>query len=369
MDANNIPQSAPATYRGVLVKPDKEEKRLIRRQYLKAGAVIVLNIVLFNYVLLGIAYLIGGIYAGDMSSAEGFKQSIAKLFSDHPWTETVISCLIPIISETCAILFGIKLLKLDLKKLFTRDGFDGKDLMMSGTICLGLQTAAAVITVIVDAILKEFGLKSMTIDMTATDNSAAATIFMYFYACLLGPLLEELLYRGVLLQGMRKYNERFALIVSALIFGLMHQNYQQFVLGFLVGLVLGAVTLRSGSIVPAVIFHIIMNTTSTLQNVSMQLADYETYLAVAGGDVSTEALMSAEPLFIVLTAINAVFRYGFLFAAIPLLIISMGKTRGVRRPTPAGQTRGWPILAQTWIWYVILIAYIYYNFENITLIK
>ena len=366
MDANNITQPAPETYMGVLIKPDKEEKRLIRRQYLKAGTVIVLNIVLFNYVLLGIAYLIGGIYAGDMSSAEGFKQSLTRLFSDHPWAETVISCLIPIISETCAILLGVKLLKLDLKKLFTRDGFNGKDIMMSGTICLGLQTAAAVITVIVDAVLKAFGLKSATIDMSATPDSAAATIFMYFYACLLGPVLEELLYRGVLLQGMRKYNERFALIVSSLIFGLMHQNYQQFVLGFLVGIILGAITLRSGSIVPAVIFHIIMNTTSTLQNVSLQLADYEAYLGALSGDITTDMLTSAEPMFIVLTMINALLRYGLFFAAIPLLIISMVKKRGVRKPTPAGKTRGWPILAQTWIWYVILIAYIYYNFKNIT---
>ncbi|MBQ8827414.1 MAG: CPBP family intramembrane metalloprotease [Oscillospiraceae bacterium] len=365
MDTQNITPPQAEMYCGVTVKPDKEEKKLIRRQYLKAGAVIYLNIILFNIVLMLIVYLIGGLYTGDMSSLKAMEQGVQKLFTDKPWADTLISCCVPIISETAAIIFGARLLKINFRRLFTRDGFNGKELMMSGSICLGMQTLSAVIIVIGDMILKMFGFESKTVEIVATENSVGATILLYFYACLLGPLLEELLYRGVLLQGMRKYNERFALIISALIFGLMHQNYQQFVLGFLVGLVLGAITLRSGSIVPAIIFHIILNTTSSLASLAMQAADYEAFTLSASGNITVDTIMSAEPAFIIILLVNAVFRYGFMFAMIPLLIISIVKKRGVRTPTPAGKTRGWPVLAQSLIWYLILVSYIILNFRNI----
>lgn len=365
MDANNIqPSPSPEMYCGVAVKPDKEEKRNIRRQYLKAGGVIYLNIILFNIVLILAVHLIGGIYGGDMSSLKAMEKGLNQLISDYPWADTVISCSVPIISEITSILVGAKLLKVNLRGLFTRNGFDGKELMMSGSICLGMQTLSAVIIVIGDMILGKFGLESKTAEIVA-DSSFGASVYLYFYACLLGPLLEELLYRGVLLQGLRKYNERFALIVSAVIFGLMHQNYQQFVLGFLVGLVLGAVTLRSGSIVPAVIFHIILNTTASLSSLAMQAADYEAFVASASGNITIETITSANPAFIITMLLNAVFRYGFLFVMIPLLVISIVKKRGVRTPTPAGKTRGWPILAQSWIWYLVLVSYIILNFRNI----
>lgn len=349
----------PETYCGVLIKPDREEKREIRRKYTRAGLVILLNIVLFNVVLMGIVYLIGGIYGGDMSSLTAMKNGTAKLWEDYPAVQTIMSCGVPIISEVCAILFGIKLLKIDLKSLFNRNNYNGGEIVKVCSICLGLQTVTAIVVVIGDFILEKIGFKSETVALDATEGSVAATIFMYFYACLLGPLLEELLYRGVLLQGLRRYNERFAVIVSALIFGLMHQNYQQFVLGFTLGLILAAVTIRTGSIVPAVITHIIVNTTATISALSMQAADYEAYLNSAAGNVDMTGM---SPAFIVVLLFNALFRYGFMFAAIVLLIISMVKKVGVRKPTPAGKTRGWPVLAQSWVWYVILVAYIYLGF-------
>ncbi len=354
---NNTPQVE--TYCGVPIKPDKAEKKEIRKKYTRAGLVILLNMVLFNIVLMGIIYLIGGVYAGDTSSFKALQNGLSKLWTDHPAIHTLMSCGVPIISEICAILFGIKLLKLDLKPLFNRNNYGGGEVVKVCSICLGLQTISALVVVIGDLFLNGLGYKSETVALDATEGSVAATLFMYFYACLLGPVLEELLYRGVLLQGLRKYNERFAVIISALIFGLMHQNYQQFVLGFTLGLILAAVTLRTGSIIPSIITHIIVNTTATLSALAMQAADYGAYLDSVSGNIDIAGM---SPAFIIVLIFNALFRYGFMFIAIILLIISMVKKVGVRKPTPAGKTRGWPVIATSWVWYVILAAYIYLGF-------
>lgn len=347
------------SYQTVTLKPEKEERKLIRRQYIKTALVIIINVLLFNIVLRMLAMLILGAVGGGFSTYAEMKQSAAKVLENED-ISTVIACFIPIISETVSIFIGIKLLKLDLEKLFNRNGFTGGELAKECSICLGVQTLAALIAAGVGFILKLFGLESATADLTAQNNSVWSLLLMYFYACLLGPLLEELLYRGVILQGMKKYNERFAIILSALIFGLMHQNYQQFILAFLLGLVLAAADLRSGSIVPSIVMHIIVNTSGVLMQLAMQAADFDTFAKVAAGD--TNAAMSGSPAFMVLVLLNAVFRYGFMFLGGALLIVTMVKGGNVRKPTPAGKSRGWPMLFQSWLWYVVFAVYIYLCF-------
>lgn len=343
----------------VSVKPDKEEKKQIRIRYFKVGLVILFNMIMFNFIITGAAYIIIGLAGGGEFTLSSIKDTARRILAENPDISVIVSCAIPIISEVLSILLGCRLLKLKLRSLFTRSGYTGGTVVKTSSIGLGIQTGAALIAQIVAAILAKFNLKSATADLTIHDNAAWSVIIMYFYACLLGPLLEELLYRGVILQGMRKYNERFAIVISALIFGLMHQNYQQFILAFALGLVLAAVTLKYESIVPAVITHIIVNTTGILTTLVLQCTDYGAYQKVAEGSVY---IPSAEPGFMVALAFNALFRYGFLIAGLILLILALVKKNNVRKPTPAGKSRSWPVLAQSIIWYVILIAYIYLVF-------
>lgn len=354
-------------YQTVTVKPDKPERKLIRSQYMKTAIVILINMLLFNIIINGISILICGIAGGSFSSLHELKQNAVKVLENDD-INTVRSCLVPILSEVISIFIGIKLLKPDLKKLFNRNGFTGGELARDCSVCLGLQTAAVIIASGIAYILKLFNLESQTADLTAQNNSAWSLILMYFYACLLGPVLEELLYRGVILQGMRKYNERFAIVLSSLIFGLMHQNYQQFILAFMLGLVLAAADLKSGSIIPSIVMHIIVNTSGVLTQLAMQSADYEAFNNVLAGD-ATSAL-AGNTSFMVLVVLNALFRYGFMFLGITLLIIVMVKGGVVRKPTPAGKSRGWPMLFRTVLWYVVFALYIYLCFiAPITTIK
>lgn len=354
-------------YCGVPVRPDKSEKKQIRRQYIRTGMVILLNIFLFNIVLVGIAYLIGGIYAGDTSSPEAMKNGYAKLAADYPALRVAISCMIPIISETAVIITGIKLLKIDLRKLFTFNGFTGGEVARGVTESLGIQLAAGYIALAVGAILRIFNLETKLTGITVVESSLGVTFFMCFYACLLGPVLEELLYRGIILQGLKTYNRRMAVFVSALIFGLMHQNYQQFILGFLLGLLLGALTINSGSLIPSTIIHIMVNTFGALCNVIMSFVDYDSFMQTQNG-VTDMTGFSAQ--FMMFSLIIFIIRSALLLAAIVLLIIGIVKKRAVAKPSIAGKTRGWPMLAQSWVWYVILVLYLYLAFvEPMTFIK
>lgn len=339
------------------VIPDKEERRQIRKRYNKAAFVILLNMTLFNLFARGVLILIAMGFAGEFSLS-AVNRGI-RLFMENELLYTLFSCGAPIICEVAAIFTGIKLFKLDFKPMINRDGFDGKTMLKLLTLCIGLQTAASVLAAAINFILKQFGLESPTADLTGT-TSPAANIFMYFYACLLGPVLEELLYRGVLLQSMRKYNERFAIFLSAVIFGLMHQNYQQFILGVLVGIPLAVVTIKSGSLLPAIFSHIIVNTSAMMFSCWIQYTSPEFLKAAVNGGATDLSALSAEGLIAVIC--NAVFHYGFMLAALVVGIVVLVKGKNMSRPTPAGKARTWPVFVTSAVWWVVFTAYLFLDF-------
>ena len=344
----------------VTVKPDSEERREIRWQYSKTALVLLLNIAIFNVVSQLILRFGCMIYGGGLSM-EAFQKGAAA-FNKNQFLSTVFSCMIPIISETAAILTGLKILKFtppDFKKLSTRDGYGGGTVAKLVVLCLGLQTASAFLTQIITMILDNFGLRGRTIDLSAT-TSFGANVFMYFYACLLGPVLEELLYRGVLLQSMRKYNERFAIFLSAAIFGLMHENYQQFILGFLLGIPLAVVAVKYNSLIPSIITHIIVNTTASVSSVVMQYFIPEVYeSALSGGEMNTSALSGTDWAVL---GINLLFRLGVAVAGLIVGIICLVKGKNMSRPTPAGKSRAFPIMITSIPWIIVFILYAYLSF-------
>ena len=89
----------------------------------------------------------------------------------------------------------------------------------------------------------------------------------YFVICLLAPLAEELVFRGAILRALLAWkpaNHWAMIAVSALLFALVHMNPAQMPHAFLMGLLLGWMYYRTGSIVPGVAFHWINNTIAFL---------------------------------------------------------------------------------------------------------
>lgn len=82
----------------------------------------------------------------------------------------------------------------------------------------------------------------------------------------MAPLVEELLFRGAI-QGhlMRKWKMPYlGIVVSSLIFGVVHGNPAQIPFAFVVGIALGWVYYLTGSLLPGVLMHFINNGSSVL---------------------------------------------------------------------------------------------------------
>ncbi len=77
--------------------------------------------------------------------------------------------------------------------------------------------------------------------------------------------VEELLFRGVVLTNLLPYGRAPAVIISAVLFGLMHQNPGQMFYATMAGLVLGLVCVRTRSIWGGVLIHFVNNLFSVLE--------------------------------------------------------------------------------------------------------
>nr|WP_297176799.1 type II CAAX endopeptidase family protein [uncultured Agathobaculum sp.] len=77
--------------------------------------------------------------------------------------------------------------------------------------------------------------------------------------CILGPLFEEVLFRGLLAGRLARYGQKPAAFVSALLFGLYHANLSQFCYAFLLGLLLAYAHFYTGTLKMPVLLHILIN--------------------------------------------------------------------------------------------------------------
>ena len=84
----------------------------------------------------------------------------------------------------------------------------------------------------------------------------------YFIVGLLAPLSEELVFRGAILRELLKWKDNpwIGIIISAMLFSLVHMNPVQMPHAFLVGILLGWLYYRTDSIIPGVTWHWVNNT-------------------------------------------------------------------------------------------------------------
>lgn len=82
----------------------------------------------------------------------------------------------------------------------------------------------------------------------------------FLKVAVIAPIVEELIFRGIILQGFRKnYNAFVSVFISALLFALFHLNPWQFPATFVLGLLLGFIMVRTNNILLAILGHSINN--------------------------------------------------------------------------------------------------------------
>ncbi|MDQ2180262.1 CPBP family intramembrane glutamic endopeptidase [Marinifilum sp. D714] len=94
-------------------------------------------------------------------------------------------------------------------------------------------------------------------------NMMQDNIWGFVTVAIAAPILEELLMRGIVLDGLLKnYNPWKAIIWSAVFFGIIHFNPWQFVVAFSIGIVMGYLYWKTKSLVLCMLIHAVNNGTA-----------------------------------------------------------------------------------------------------------
>ncbi len=102
-------------------------------------------------------------------------------------------------------------------------------------------------------------LSGGTAENALTDYIMDSNPLKIAFIVILAPLLEELVCRKQIIDRTRQYGEKTAVFLSALTFGLLHQNLFQFFYAFALGLVFAYIYIRTGRLRYPVILHSIIN--------------------------------------------------------------------------------------------------------------
>lgn len=254
------------------VRPNQRERQRIRHYYNIAGTSMLLHLGVTN--LLAIIFML--LYSGlqrllDTQAAGGTLpenyDQLLDVFFQTSSANTAMNLMIYLICNVGIALFGCRWARIQIPSLFQTKGLSIGRVLMYMCIAIGLQTACGYLSVFITDFLSQAGITAYEADFS-TGQNFKNVVLMTIYSCIVAPVTEELLFRGFLLKTTSRVSQRFGILLSAVLFGLWHENISQFVLAFFVGIFMGYLTIKHDSIMPAILCHMAVNTASQLFDIA-----------------------------------------------------------------------------------------------------
>lgn len=166
-----------------------------------------------------------------------------------------------ILGDIIAIILGVKITDIKVKRdMFCKNESNIRFVALGAISCIGIGIVSSAIYIIYSYVLEFYGVIIPSPEFNfPTDNPFILTL-MIGYVCVLGPIMEEIIFRGFILKSFQKYGNLTAIIVTSILFSMFHLNLVQFVPPILIGFLLAFITIKSRSIVPGIIAHMFNNT-------------------------------------------------------------------------------------------------------------
>lgn len=126
------------------------------------------------------------------------------------------------------------------------------------SVCLALTLAGSIIGNLVNVIvslLTGIPVTNPVEQMTANTPMWANLLFVV----ILAPILEELFFRKLIIDRLRRYGDLIAILISGALFGIIHGNFSQFFYAAMLGVVFGYVYCYTGRLRYTVFLHMFIN--------------------------------------------------------------------------------------------------------------
>lgn len=123
------------------------------------------------------------------------------------------------------------------------------------------------------------------------------------FTVLCAPVFEEILFRKLICDKLVKYGEGCAVVLSGLIFGLFHMNFNQFFYAFFLGCFFAFIYVKTGSLKYTILLHMLINFFGSVLGVIIMTLD------------------QTKPYAVIISVIYSLCVYGMAITGIVLLIV------------------------------------------------
>lgn len=131
-------------------------------------------------------------------------------------------------------------------------------LVMVFTICISTMYIGNIIGQVIMAVFQNGLQKSM--DNELNELVINTNLWVTFLTvAVAAPLIEELLFRKLLIDRINRYGQGVSILVSGLMFGLIHGNFYQFFYAFGLGVIFAYVYVKTGRVRYTIAYHMIIN--------------------------------------------------------------------------------------------------------------
>lgn len=229
-----------------------QEKRAVKKRSTAVG-LICISIIATEFIASFLDILIGIIYTKGSSFAFSLHLQESSLVKYLLWytIQYVLMMGIPVI-------VGLALTwKEGIRPIYNKK-FEPDyaiELIMMG---LGIFVVANLLSTYFMSFLSGIGIKPIDTP-ELQDGSLSVFLINVLTIAVLPAILEELVFRGFILQSLRIAGDRIAIITSGVLFGLMHGTLYQIPFAIILGIVFGYIALKTESIWMTMVLHFINN--------------------------------------------------------------------------------------------------------------
>lgn len=254
---------APAAEIPDFVKAEQEKRareirtkaaKLLRKNIAKESG--RMGMALLSFIIFQV--LICGLIAAYLLLISGYKESEINSFLTDPTNMLIIQGIILVIGLGLPFVLYIYILKVPIREAVPfRKNTLGDTLRMT-FIGLGFcGTISYIENAIVQGTIKTGGFYNNQIVLA--ESRGIGLVLSIFCIGILPALLEEFVFRGVILQILRRRGgDTFAIVMSAVMCALIYSNYKG-ISCLLISLLIGYLAVFSGSLLPGIIISLIRN--------------------------------------------------------------------------------------------------------------
>ena len=228
--------------------PEAAERNALRK---------VMNVIGVTMMILGVIDLLYKYAVPNVLAAFGadiYFDKYTKTFYGDEWLILAIDTFFSVIKRLIPLLYVYKKMQMPIKVMIPTRITNRTLFRYAIPVMLFTAGCCTAASGVYERILHFVGIeKDKLFDMP--DSKAVLVLFLIVHIILI-PIISEMHTRGALLQLLRQFGDGFAIVVTALLTSLISYNISTFCYIFVVSLVIGYFTVRTGSVITAILMRI-----------------------------------------------------------------------------------------------------------------